>query len=95
MHGREVQGGAGVSSEGPVTIPTSLSLREVSGLRPLHVVTAALMMVMAVSSANSALQQDTGGLRLAWSIFLTRYVLGRPRLMPLTFFSSFWPKACD
>lgn len=28
-------------------------------------VTAVLMMVMAVSSANSALQQDTGGLRLA------------------------------
>lgn len=61
----EVQGGAGISSEGPVTIPTSLSLREVSGLRLLHVVTAALMMVMAVSSVNGALQQDTGGLRLA------------------------------
>lgn len=64
---------------------------EVSRLRPLHVITAALMMVMGVSLANSALQQS----EVVRGLLLTRYALGRPRLMPLTFFSSFWPKACD
>lgn len=50
----------GLSSEGLLTVPTPLSLREVSRLsQALPVVAAALMMVTVVSSVGSALQQDT------------------------------------